>query len=70
MKINLEEFDELIARFREINKAPLDELEIYQDGVRVVIPPKALEDYRFTGLSNRDFLEMRYWESPDDGTGS
>lgn len=70
MRINLEEVDALINRLREINNVPLNELEIYENGERVTIAPKALEDFRFTGLSNRDFLEVRYWESSDDGTGS
>ena len=56
--INIEEVRALQERRREINKIDLNDIDFYENGVMVTPTKEALEEWRFTGLSNIDFVEM------------
>lgn len=58
MKINIEEILEAQARRGEINSTDIKEIEWYLDGVKLSIPDETLEEWRFTGLSNTDFVNF------------
>lgn len=58
MKINIEEILEAQARRGEINSTDIKEIEWYLDGVKLSIPAETLEEWRFTGLSNTDFVNF------------
>lgn len=61
MRIDLEEIDQILARLKQINDVELEDLEVYENGERLEISHKSCEEFRFTGLSNRDFLASRYF---------
>jgi hypothetical protein len=56
MRINLEHVVEINRFMRKLNQTPLQKLEIYMDDKEIVIDPEKIEEWRFTGLSNLDFL--------------
>lgn len=58
MKINIEEILEAQQRRSEINSTDIKEIEWYLDGVRITIPDETLEEWRFMGLSNTDFVNF------------
>lgn len=62
MKIySIERIQELMAELNEFNNVPLAELVLTKNGETIAIPPDVLEEWRFTGLSNKCFLEFELW---------
>ncbi len=64
MKVDITEFNKAQAYFNEINKvAEVSELEIYENGIKIEPDKGLVEEWRFIGLNNEDFiktvLEMR-----------
>jgi hypothetical protein len=62
IEINIEEVMALQNRRREINSTPLKEIIFKKDGHPINIPPELLEEFRFTGLNNVDFIDMGFYE--------
>jgi len=63
MKIYLSEFDKHMEYFKSINKSEIKDWEIYdENNEKIDIPEYNIKEFIFTGLSNRDFIGMRYWE--------
>lgn len=58
MKINIEEILELQDRRAKINNALLSEIEFYENGIKIEIDPEVLEEWKFIGLNNTDFIIM------------
>lgn len=58
MRIDIEEIRELHKRRSEINNVLLSTIDFYENGVKVEITPEVLEEWRFVGLSNCDFILM------------
>lgn len=58
MKINIEDVLAAQAIRHEINNEDINEIEWYQDGKKLNIPESVLESWRFTGLSNTDFVNF------------
>lgn len=58
MKINIEEILEAQARRSEINSTDIKDIEWYLGGQKLSIQSKTLEEWRFTGLSNTDFVNF------------
>jgi hypothetical protein len=56
VRIDVEEIIKLQARRREINALDLKDITFYRDGKPVEIPDEAIEEWRFVGLSNIDFV--------------
>lgn len=56
MKINIEEILELQDRRAKINNALLSEIEFYENGIKIEIDPEVLEEWKFIGLNNTDFI--------------
>ena len=57
MKVNVEYIEELLRQLREVDSVPFDEIEWYKNGELLVIDKKILDDWKFTGLNNRNFPE-------------
>lgn len=53
---------EVIAAF---NRLDLREVELRRSGQPIAVTGKQLEDFRFTGLNNRDFILMDLYADPD-----
>ena len=55
-----------VRRLREeldfINKLNLQQIEWYENGQKVEIDPKVLEEFKFVGLSNENFITMEFYK--------
>jgi hypothetical protein len=58
MVVEIKEFLEHSKYFAEINRCPIDEIEVSLNGEKVFIHPREKEDFKFTGLSNRDYIGL------------
>ena len=58
MKINIEDILAAQTIRNQINKVDIKDIEWYLDGEKISIPDETLEEWRFTGLSNTDFVNF------------
>lgn len=58
MKINIEEILDAQSTRNQINRLDIKEIEWYLGGEKVIISDETLEEWRFTGLSNTDFVNF------------
>ena len=64
MKVDLKEFEKHMSYFRKLNNSNIEDWEIIDDeGNKIEVAEGAIEDFKFTGLSNKDFLRFRIWEN-------
>lgn len=56
MKIAIEYVEWLIEEKSKINRVPLKDLELFENGMKLDIPKKVIDDFDYTGLSNVDFI--------------
>ncbi len=67
MQVKISEILELKKRIREINNTNLKKIEFLDDDGNVVeINPKFVEEFRFVGLSNCDFIETDFYKTGYD----
>lgn len=64
MRIDGEEFRKAMEYRRSVNAAPLEQIEIYDGGVKVEIAAEDVEFWNAVGLSNWDFVKMMLGEDP------
>jgi len=55
-RVDMEEVLALKARLGEINGFLLEQIDWHANGKPVNVPPRVLDDFKFTGLSNADFV--------------
>lgn len=58
MKVELMEFVKHLDYISEINRCPINELEIYLNGEKVDIHPSQKADFKYTGLSNKEYVRL------------
>jgi len=63
MKIAIEYILWLQEERNKINRVPLDEIEFYENGMKVKIDKAILEEFTFTGLINVDFITSGFYET-------
>lgn len=56
MKIAVEYVSWLMEEKSKINREKLSDIELFEDGMKLNIPKKVIDDFKFTGLSNVDFI--------------
>ena len=56
MKIAIEYVQWLMEEKSKINRVPLENLEIFENGMKLDIPKKVIDAFVFTGLLNTDFI--------------
>jgi len=56
MKVAIEYVNWLTEERAKINRVPLEDLEIFENGMKLDIPRKVIDDFVFTGLCNTDFI--------------
>lgn len=61
MKVNIEEVQALKARLLEINLTNLSDIEWFKDGKKLDIAPEVLEEWKFIGLSNVEFISTEFY---------
>lgn len=64
-RVDVETVMRIYEERRAINSIPLEEVEWYKDGKPMEIRPGAVEDFKFTGLSNTDFILCDYNSEPE-----
>lgn len=60
MKIDIDEAIATILKYRELNKVPLDDVQFIRNGQPVPVDSNVLEEFRFTGLGNTDFIRSHF----------
>ena len=60
MNVDLNRFDKILCEIAEVEQVPLEDLHLFWDGVEVKksIADISVEDFKFTGLMNRDFISI------------
>lgn len=56
--VNIERILALKAELRRVNAVELRDIEFVYCGKPVAVDPQAIEEWRFTGLNNTDFIEF------------
>ncbi len=62
MRVNIERIMALRQELGKINREPIENIDFYENGSKIEIPKEAIEQFKFTGLSNVDFVLCRFWE--------
>jgi hypothetical protein len=60
IKINVEDIYRNQAQRRTWNVPRLEDIEFYKDGELVPVPKEVLEDWKFMGLNNEDFVTNNF----------
>lgn len=61
--IAIEEIQELQKRRLEINKLDINDIVFTEKGQPLVVNEKILEDFKFTGLNNTDFITSEFYKA-------
>lgn len=61
MRINIEDVQEHIKFRQMVNHQSLSNIEWYEDGKRIYIDQKVIDDFEYTGLNNIDFIYTEYY---------
>ncbi|MCK5602934.1 hypothetical protein KAR91_13715 [Candidatus Pacearchaeota archaeon] len=69
MKVDIGHVLYLLEERRKINSVGLEEITFYQNGEEVIIPREIIEEFKYTGLNNIDFISTKMYEYSIQGTG-
>ena len=64
--VHLEEVDRHYEDRAALNAVDLRTCVVYEDGLPIVIPVEAIEEFEMTGLSPVEFFRFRMWENGDE----
>ena len=64
-KINIEDVESAMSLLDRFNKLNLKQVELYRNGFKIEYPESVVEEFRLTGLSNKCFVEMEFWNGPE-----
>ena len=56
MKVAIEYINWLTEERAKVNRTDLKAIEFFENGMKVDISDKGIEDFEFTGLNNIDFI--------------
>jgi len=62
MRVNIEHVRKIQAERMKINKSHLKDIEWYENGKKIEISPKKIEEFRFIGLNNLDFILSGFYK--------
>lgn len=65
MKLDIQEVIALNNRIREINLTPIDEIDWHDNGKPVTFPQTVLDEWKYIGLSNTQFIDTGYYKEND-----
>ena len=66
MKVNIEDLLALKKELNEINFQHLEDIEWDLDGELVEIPEKNIEEWKYIGLNNVDFITTEFYKEELD----
>jgi len=55
MQVAIEEIRDILARKSNINRFPLEQIEWFENGIRINVSKEEIAEFKYTGLSNIDF---------------
>lgn len=58
MKVSVEEIIEMEIKVSAINNTPLEDIEWTYEGKTLSIPKDTIDEWKFMGLSNKDFVNF------------
>ena len=61
-RIDVEEIIKLKTRIFEINKLKLENIDFYENDVKIEIYKSLLDSWNYIGLSNTDFIHTKYYK--------
>ena len=64
MKIAIEYVEWLMEEKSKINRQKLGDIELFENGMKLDIPRKVIDDFELTGLSNVDFILSDFRNQP------
>lgn len=62
VKVSVEEVMQLQNRLNEINLIPFCDIDWTENGESLVVDESLKDEFRFTGLSNKDFITTGYYQ--------
>jgi len=65
-RVTMEEIHAHLVERARINALNLREMELYENGKRIEVTEKAIEEFEFIGLSTLDFFRGRLWEDAEE----
>ena len=66
MRVDIEHVQYIIEECRKINSLELDEITFYHQGEEASIPDEVISEFKYTGLSNTDFIQTEYYLKKGD----
>lgn len=70
MKVDIERVRELKRELAEINIQQLEDIEWYEDGNPLVISKIMVDDWKYVGLNNTEFITTKYYLREEEKDGS
>lgn len=64
MRIDVETVLDLNEKRKAINSIPLENIEWFENGKLLQVREGAVEEFKFTGLANIDFILCGYYKPP------
>lgn len=62
VRLDVELVKDLIDRISQINSYDIEQIDWYKDGIKLNIPEELINEFKFTGLSNKEFIGLNYYE--------
>ncbi len=62
MKVQIEAIIDIKNYLNSINKTDLNDLELYSKHKKIDIDQEAIEEFKFTGLNNVDFITSEFYK--------
>lgn len=60
--VHINSLQALLDIISEINNVPFDEIQWMKDGKPLDVPQELKDEFKMTGLSNKDFVALEFWE--------
>jgi len=66
MKIYISEFLKWQEYVTKINSSKIEDWELIDlDGNQIDLPEDTIKTFKFTGLSNRNYIDLEFWNSKE-----
>ena len=62
MRVDIEYIKHIQKERARINKVELEDIEFFEGGEKVDISQKIIDDFKFCGLNNTDFILTDYYK--------
>jgi hypothetical protein len=63
IRVDIEIVEKILKERKAINIIPFYKIDWYKNGKKLYIPKKVLDEWKFTGLSNTDFVSGKVYKA-------